>query len=118
MTRYIVDINKLDVKNEPLNSLNKVWVYIFCLTFYYCDEIEKSFRFEELMRFLPKVVDEKREIIPLLLMTVKQYGSENMLIKIFESIKNINYSEYSHFCSKFKGNSYLILEILLIKKMH
>ena len=105
MTRYIVDINKLDVKNEPLNSLNKVWVYIFCLTFYYCDEIEKSFRFEELMRFLPKVVDEKREIIPLLLMTVKQYGSENMLIKIFESIKNINYSEYSHFCSKFKGNS-------------
>ena len=105
MNRYLVDLNKIDVKNEVLNSLHKVWVYIFCLTFYYCDEIEKNFRFEELMRFLPKVVDEQNELFPLLLITIKQYGDENMLIKIFESIKYINYTEYCHFCMKFKGDS-------------
>ena len=112
MKRYLVDLNKIDIKNEVLNSLYKVWVYIFCLTFYYCDEIEKEFRFEELMRFLSKykVVDEQKEIYPLLLMTIKQYGSENMLIKLFESMKYINYTEYCYFCSKFKGDSQIIWE--------
>ena len=105
MNRYLVDLNKIDIKNEVLNSLNKVWVYIFCLTFYYCDEIEKHFRFEQLMRFLPKIVDEEKEIFPLLLITIKQYGDENMLIKIFEYIKNVNYIEYCYFCMKFKGDS-------------
>ena len=105
MKRYLVDINKIDVKNEALNSLYKVWVYIFCLTFYYCNEIEKSFRFEELMRFLPKVIDEQNELYPLLLMTLKQYGDENMIIKVFESMKYINYAEYCYFCTKFKPDS-------------
>ena len=105
MKRYLLDINKIDVKNEALNSLNKVWIYIFCLTFYYCDEIEKNFRFEELMRFLPKVIDEQNELYPLLLMTLKQYGDENMLIKVFESMKYKNYSEYCYFCTKFKPDS-------------
>ena len=105
MNRYLVDLNKIDVNNEVLNSLNKVWVYIFCLTFYYCDEIEKHFRFEQLMRFLPQVVDEGKEIMPLLLITIKQYGDENMLIKIFEYIKKVNYIEYCYFCQKFKGDS-------------
>jgi hypothetical protein len=105
MIRYLVDLKKIDVKNEALNSLYKVWVYIFCLTFYYCDEIEKHFRFEELMRFLPKIIDEQKELFPILLLTIKKYGNENMLIKIFESMKHINYAEYCYFCSKFKGNS-------------
>ena len=105
MIRYLVDLKRIDVKNEALNSLYKVWIYIFCLTFYYCDDIEKHFRFEELMRFLPKVIDEQKELFPILLLTIKKYGNENMLIKIFESIKHINYAEYCYFCSKFKGNS-------------
>ena len=105
MNRYLADLNKIDIKNEVLNSLYKLWVYIFCLTFYYCDEIEKHFRFEELMRFLPKIVDEDKILFPILLMTIKEYGDENMLIKLYESVKYKNYSEYCLFCSKFKGDS-------------
>ena len=111
MKRYLIDSNKVDISNEVLNSLNKVWVYIFCLTFYYCDEIEKNFRFEQLMRFFPKFVDENKEIIPFLLITIKQYGNENMMIKVFESIKNIYYSEYCLFCSKFKNDSKISWEL-------
>lgn len=105
MNKYIVDIDKIDVKNEVSNSLNKVWVYVFCLTFHYCDDIEKNFRFEELMQFLPRIVDEKKELIPILLTTIKEYGTENMMIKIFESIKNVSYFEFCYFCSKFENNS-------------
>ena len=105
MSRYTVDLDKVDVKNEVSNSLNKVWVYVFCLTFHYCDEIEKNFRFEELMQFLPRIVDEKKELIPILLSTIKEYGNENMMIKLFESIKNVSYFEFCYFCSKFENNS-------------
>ena len=105
MSRYIVELNKLDIKNEVLNSLNKVWVYVFCLTFYYCDEIEKYFRFEELMRFLPKIIDEQKELFPILLVAIKEYGNENMLIKLYESMKYIDYTQYCFFCSKFKGDN-------------
>ena len=105
MNRYLVDLNKIDIKKEVLNSLHKLWVYIFCLTFYYCDEIEKYFRFEELMRFLPRVDNEQKELFPIILMSIKEYGDENMLIKLFESMKNTNYTEYCFFCTKFKGDS-------------
>ena len=103
IVHYFADINQLDIKNEVQNSLTKLWVYIFCLTFYYCDESEKHFRFEELIKFLPRVVDEKREILIYLLLTINKYGDENMIIKLFESFNNITYMEYCLFCSKFKG---------------
>ena len=38
-------------------------------------------------------------------MTLKQYGDENMIIKVFESMKYINYAEYCYFCTKFKPDS-------------
>ena len=55
IVRYFPNINKIDIHHEVQNSLNKVWVYMFCLTFHYCDENEKRFRFEELMKFLIRV---------------------------------------------------------------
>ena len=104
IVRYFPNINKIDIHHEVQNSLNKVWVYMFCLTFHYCDENEKRFRFEELMKFLIRVVDDKRELISLLLLTIYKYGDENMIIKIIESFKNITYIEYCMFCNKFKGD--------------
>ena len=103
INRYLPDVNKIDIKNEVQNSLNKVWIYVFCLTFHYCDENEKHFRFEELVKFLPRVVDEKRELVFLLLLTINKYGDENMIIKILESFKNITYMEYVIFVNKFRG---------------
>ena len=101
--RYLPEIQKIDIKNEVQNSLNKVWIYLLCLTFHYCDENERQFRFEELIKFLPRVVDERRELNFLLLLTISKYGDENMIIKLFESFKNITYMEYILFCDKFRG---------------
>ena len=98
-----INITKIDIKNEVQNSLNKVWINLLCLTFHYCDENERQFRFEELIKFLPRVVDERRELNFLLLLTISKYGDENMIIKFFESFKNITYMEYILFCDKFRG---------------
>jgi hypothetical protein len=103
IVRFFPDINKMDINNEVQNSLNKVWIYMFCLTFHYYDENEKRFRFEELMKFLIRVMDEKRELLSILLLTLYKYGDENMIIKVIETFKNITYIEYCMLCNKFKG---------------
>ena len=103
VNRYLVDIDKIEYHNEVINSLYIIWIIVFCMTFYYCDEVEKNFRFEELMRFLPKVIDIEEKVIQLLLLTINEYGDENMMIKLFELIKKLNYSEYACLCCKFKS---------------
>ena len=104
INRYIININEIEYHNELINALYLVWIIVFCMTFYYCDEIEKHFRIEELMRLLPKVIDPDEKVIPILLITIEEYGDENMMIKIFELIRNIKYSEYACLCNKFKSN--------------
>ena len=104
ISKYLINNNKMEYNNEVLNSLYFVWVLVFCMTFYYCDEIEKHFRFEELMRFLPKIIDPNEELIRLLLITIRKYGDDNMMIKIYELIKKLNYGEYAILCSKFKSD--------------
>jgi transcription elongation factor Elf1 len=76
------------------------------LTFYYCNEKEKYFRTEELIRFL-KEVDSKEKYLPILLMTFARYGDENMTIKIFEIIKDLKYGEFACFTQKFKSDTKL-----------
>ena len=104
VNKYIININELEYHNEVINSLYLVWIIVFCMTFYYCNEIEKHFRFEELMRFLPKIIDRDEKIISIVLLAIKKYGDEDMIIKIFELIKNFNYAEYACLCSKFKSD--------------
>ena len=103
VNRYLVDINKIEYHNEVINSLYIIWIIVFCMTFYYCDEVEKYFRFEELMRFLPKVIDIEEKLINILMVTINLYGDKSMMIKLFELIKKLNYSQYACLCSKFKS---------------
>ena len=107
VNRYLININKFEFQKEIINSLYYVWVIVFTMTFYYCDEKEKYFRFEELMRFLPKLIDFEEKSLSILLITIRKYGDENMMIKLFELIKNLKYGEYACLCSKFKNNSKL-----------
>ena len=104
VNRSIIDINKIEYHNEIINSLYLVWIIVFCMTFYYCDELEKNFRFEELMRFLPKVIDYKEKIISILIITIDYFGDKTMMIKLFDLLKKIKYSEYACLCSKFKSD--------------
>ena len=104
--RYLINIDKFQYNREMKNSIYFVWVIAFCLTFYYCNEKEKYFRIEELIRFL-KEVDDKEKYLPILLLTIGRYGDENMTIKIFEIIKDLNYGEFACFTQKFKSDTKL-----------
>ena len=104
--RYLIDIDKIQYNGEMKNIIYFVWIISFCLTFYYCDEKEKYFRFEELLRVL-KELDNKEKYLPILLVTFGRYGDENMIIKIFELIKDLKYGEFSCLTQKFKSDTKL-----------
>ena len=108
VNRYIIDMNKFEYHNEVYNALYQTWLIIFSLTFHYCDEIEKLYRFEELIKILPKLIDPEEKILSILLLTIKEYGNEEMTIKLFELIKKLNYAQYTCLCSKFKSEKKLI----------
>ena len=103
INRYLIDICKFDYHNEVKYSLYYIWIIVFCMTFYYCDEKEKYFRLEELIRVIQRVVNVDEKLLSLLLGTIQRYGDEYMTIKIYELIKKINYGEFSYLCSKFKS---------------
>ena len=109
--RYMIDINKFQYNNQLFNALQKLWLINFALTFYYIDDNEKIFRFEDLIRFLPDVIDNEGAIISILLLAIKNYGNEEMIIKIIELIRNKNYSHYAYLVSKFKSKKNLKWDI-------
>ena len=111
INRHMIDINTFLYKNKYFHALQKIWSIIFALTFYYIDENEKIYRFENLIRFLPNVRDNDETIISMLLLTIKNYGNEEMMIKIFELIKNYNYTYYAYLISKFKAKKNLKWDI-------
>ena len=112
--RHLIDTNTFQYNNQLLIALQQLWLIVFALTFYYIDENEKIYRFEELIRFLPKVVDNDKTIISILLLAIKNYGNEEMTIKIFELIKSYNYSHYAYLVSKFKAKKNLKWDIKTI----
>ena len=103
----MLDYNRHHYHNEVYNTLYQTWLIVFCLTFHYCDEMEKLYRFEELIRIIPKIIDPNEMILSLILVIIREYGTEEMLIKLFELIKNLNYAEYCCLCSKFKSEKKL-----------
>ena len=107
INRYNLDYNKCEYHNEVYNTLYQVWLIVFCLTFHYCDEMEKLYRFEELIRIIPKLIDPEEKILSFIFLTIREYGNEEMVIKLFELLKNLNYAEYSCLCGKFKSNKRL-----------
>ena len=114
INRYILDYKTHEYHNEVLNALYQTWLIVFCLTFHYCNELEKLYRFEELIRILPKLIDPNEKVLSLLLVTIKEYGNEEMTIKLFELITNLNYAEYSCLTSKFMSKTKLKWDVKMI----
>ena len=98
--RHLYDSKNDLAKNEIMNDIILLWLRIFCLTFYYCEQKEKIVRFVEMLRNIKKAFYIRNDILSLILITIKKYGDEPMTIKIFQIIKNFNYSQFAHMSNK------------------
>ena len=98
--RHLYDSKNYLAKNEIMNDVILLWLRIFCLTFYYCEQKEKIVRFVEMLQNIKKAFYIRNDILSLILITIKKYGDEPMTIKIFQIIKNFNYSQFAHMSNK------------------
>ena len=87
-----------------------LWLRVFCFTFYYCEEHEKIHRFYEMIKNMNKITKVKKylyedNILQLIVATLVKYGTEQMVVKFLENIKEYNYIEYSYYCNKMLTNT-------------
>ena len=74
------------------------WIQLWALTFWYCQEIEKKYRFQELIKIIEKSSCYEMEIFNLLFDVLSKYGYETMVLKLYDVLvkKKLNPSFKVH----------------------
>ena len=74
-----IDVHQSDMENY----IDLCWIIIWAMSFWYCDEIERYYRFEELINVLNKVSNHEMEIYNLLFESINLYGKDYMILKLY-----------------------------------
>ena len=74
------------------------WMQMWALTFWYCEENEKRYWFQELVRIIEVSSCYEMEIFNLLFEALNKYGKENMVLKLYDILlkKKLNPSFKVH----------------------
>ena len=110
VNRYCFDKNQYFIENEMRNNVGYLWLSIFCFTFYYCDEMDKTYRFQELFNNLKKmeiILLPQKKIFDYIFMTLINYGFDSMVVKFYDYLNSINinnYDLYTTFCNRMQLN--------------
>ena len=73
-------------ENDMINYINLCWMQMWGMTFWYCDEIEKNYRFQELLKVIRKTPNHEMEIFNLLFETLSVNGTDYMILKLYDII--------------------------------
>ena len=91
------------------NYINLCWIQMWALTFWYCDNYEKNYRFIQLLNVLEKVTHHEMEIFNLLFETLLKNGEDYMILKLYHFIIKL------HLNPSFKVHN-IVMKILDKKK--
>ena len=73
-------------QSDMKNYVYLCWIQMWAITFWYCEEIEKKYRFQELLAVLEKSQLYEIEIYNILFEALSQYGKEYMVLKLYDII--------------------------------
>ena len=59
------------------------WMHMWALTFWYCEDKEKNYRFQELIKVIEKSNCYEMEIFNLLFEALSEYGKSNMVLRLY-----------------------------------
>ena len=59
------------------------WMHMWALTFWYCEEKEKNYRFQELIKVIEKSNCYEMEIFNLLFDALSEYGKSTMVLRLY-----------------------------------
>ena len=71
-------------QNDMKNYIDLCWLQMWAMTFWYCDNKEKRFRFHQLINVLNKTSSHEMEILNLLFDTLEKNGEEYMVLKLYD----------------------------------
>ena len=100
IVRKLYNCKNYIADGEMKNYILLLWLRLFCLTFYYVDKNEKRLRFVEMLENIKQAKYLRNDILSLLLMTLKRYGDEFMVIKLFEYFRPFNYNQFAYLANK------------------
>ena len=71
-------------QNDMANYIYLCWMQMWGMTFWYCDEREKNYRFQELLKVINRTSNHEMEIFNLLFETLLENGTDYMILKLYD----------------------------------
>ena len=96
--------------NDMDNYIYLCWMQMWAITFWYCDQQEKRYRFQELLKVLSKTSSHEMEIFNLLFDALSLYGEDYMVLKLYDILLNL------HLNPSFKVHN-IVMKLLDKKKL-
>ena len=77
-------------KNDMKNYIYLCWMQMFAMTFWYCEEYEKKYRFQEFIKILEKTNCYEMELFNLLFETLSTYGKDYMVLQLYDALLKLH----------------------------
>ena len=71
------------IKDKRERYLYLSWICIWALTFWYCEEKERNYWFQELIKIIKNSLCYDIKVFNYLFETLSKYGNENMILKLY-----------------------------------
>ena len=96
-------------QDDMINYIYLAWIQMWAMTFWYCDDQEKKYWFQELLKIIEKTTSHDMEIYNLLFETLSIYGKEYMILHLYDILLKL------HLNPSFKVHN-IVMKILDKKK--
>ena len=76
--------------NDMKNYIYLCWTQMFAMTFWYCEEYEKKYRFQEFIKIFEETNCYEMELFNLLFETLSTYGKDYMVLKLYDALLKLH----------------------------
>ena len=77
-------------QDDMINYIYLSWMIMWAMTFWYCDEQEKRYWFQELVKIIEKTTSHEMEIYNLLFETLSINGKDYMVLKLYDLLLKLH----------------------------
>ena len=77
-------------QDDMINYIYLSWMQMWAMTFWYCDEQEKRYWFQELVKIIEKTTSHEMEIYNLLFETLSINGKDYMILKLYDLLLKLH----------------------------
>ena len=77
-------------QDDMIDYIYLCWMQMWAMTFWYCDEQEKKYWFQELVKIIGKTTSHEMEIYNLLFETLSIYGKDDMVLQLYDILLKLH----------------------------